>query len=49
MKPISNYVSSIVERELMRHSKKPPEIRDKIVQLFGDEKRLEIFARERVD
>lgn len=31
-----------------RHSAKPPEIRDRIVQLLGDVPRIELFARERV-
>ena len=31
-----------------RHSAKPPEARDRIVQLFGDVPRVELFARERV-
>lgn len=31
------------------HSRKPAEARDRIVQLYGDRKRIELFARERVD
>lgn len=31
-----------------RHSQKPPEVRDRVVQLLGDLPRLELFARERV-
>jgi N6-adenosine-specific RNA methylase IME4 len=27
------------------HSKKPPEIRDRIVELYGDRSRIELFAR----
>lgn len=30
-----------------RHSAKPPEARDRIVELYGDVPRLELFARER--
>lgn len=30
-----------------RHSQKPPEVRERIVQLMGDLPRLEMFARER--
>lgn len=30
------------------HSRKPDEARDKIVELFGDLPRIELFARERV-
>jgi len=31
-----------------RHSQKPPVIRDKIVSLYGDRPRIELFARARV-
>ena len=31
-----------------RHSEKPPVIRDKIVQLYGDRPRIELFSRQRV-
>ena len=43
----SNYVSSAINAERERHSKKPIEIRDRIVKLFGDLPRIELFARER--
>jgi N6-adenosine-specific RNA methylase IME4 len=33
----------------MKHSKKPSEIRDRIVELCGDVPRIELFAREKVD
>jgi len=46
MKPISNYISSIVESPLEYHSKKPDIIADKIVELFGDLPRIELFARQ---
>lgn len=29
-----------------RHSAKPPEVRDRIVNLYGDRPRIELFARE---
>lgn len=32
-----------------RHSEKPAEVRDRIVRLYGDRPRIELFARERVD
>ena len=32
-----------------KHSKKPSIIRDKIVELFGDLPRIELFAREKVE
>lgn len=30
------------------HSRKPAEVRDRIVELLGDRKRIELFSRERV-
>jgi site-specific DNA-methyltransferase (adenine-specific) len=46
----SRKVRQIVEavRERGKHSKKPNEIREKIVEMFGDLPRIELFARERV-
>lgn len=46
MKPISNKVSSLIIAPREKHSKKPDIIRDKIVELFGDLPRCEVFARE---
>ncbi len=50
-KPIkeSNSVSSVVISQREQHSKKPDEIRDKIVELCGDIPRIELFARQAVD
>ena len=45
MKPITNSVSSVVIAPRGKHSVKPPEVREKIVQLFGDVPRIELFAR----
>jgi len=41
-------VFQVVEYPRMKHSKKPPIIRDKIVELMGDLPRIELFAREKV-
>ena len=49
LKPISNYVSSIVIQEREEHSKKPSIIRDKIVELFGNIPRIELFARQKTE
>ena len=46
MKPISNKVSSCVISERREHSRKPDEVRNKIVELFGDIPRIELFARQ---
>lgn len=32
-----------------KHSEKPPEIRDRIVDLFGDVKRIELFSRTKTN
>ena len=39
-------VHSLIEAPVARHSAKPPEVRDRIVRLFGDRSRVELFARE---
>ena len=49
MKPISNKVSSCVISERREHSRKPDEVRNKIVELFGDIPRIELFARQHAD
>jgi N6-adenosine-specific RNA methylase IME4 len=35
--------------ERLGHSVKPPVIRDRIVQLFGNTSRVELFARQKTD
>jgi len=42
-------VHSVVISPREEHSKKPDEIRDRIVTLFGDIPRIELFARKRVE
>ncbi len=42
----SHSVSSVLCTHIERHSKKPDETRDRIVQLFGDIPRIELFARQ---
>lgn len=49
MKPISNKVSSAIISPREQHSKKPDIVRDRIVELFGDLPRIELFARQEVD
>lgn len=49
MKPISNKVSSVIISERREHSRKPDEIRNKIIELFGDIPRIELFARQKFD
>lgn len=44
---VSNSVSQIIESAIEKHSKKPDEVRNKIIELCGKEKRIELFAREK--
>lgn len=41
-------VQQIVEAPVEQHSRKPTEVRERIVRLMGDVPRIELFARERV-
>ena len=45
-KRVSKAVSQICDARVMAHSKKPDEIRKRIVELCGDVPRIELFARE---
>jgi len=49
LKRIDKGVRQIVCTPRGRHSEKPAEVRDRIVQLMGDLPRIELFARERID
>jgi len=42
-------VRELIIAPRQKHSAKPPEVRDRIVQLLGDLPRIGLFARERVD
>ena len=44
-KVISHSVKQVIVAPYTRHSEKPTEIRDRIVQLYGDIPRIELFAR----
>jgi len=45
----SRSVHSIVVAPVMKHSAKPEDVRDRIVELYGDVPRLEIFARSKCE
>jgi len=45
----SNNVKGLVFAERTKHSKKPNEIRNRIIDLCGDLPRIELFARQRVE
>jgi len=47
-KRVSKGVRQIIDTPIERHSQKPGVARDRIVELFGDIPRIELFARERV-
>ena len=46
-KRVSAGVHSVVYSPIEMHSKKPDEVRDRIVKLMGDIPRIELFARQR--
>lgn len=46
---VSNHVSSTLLAPRGPHSQKPPVVRDRIVKLFGDVSRIELFARDSAD
>ena len=46
---VSKSVHQIVDDRIMEHSKKPDTVRKRIVQLFGDIPRIELFAREKTE
>ena len=45
----SHSIHQIIESPVEEHSKKPDEVRNKIVELFGDIPRIELFARQQID
>lgn len=44
---VNHKVRSLIQSPRQHHSKKPDEVRDRIVELCGDIPRIELFARER--
>jgi N6-adenosine-specific RNA methylase IME4 len=49
IKSADKTVPQILMHERLAHSVKPPVIRDRIVQLFGDMSRVELFARQKTE
>ena len=45
----SHSVRQICDAKIREHSQKPDEIRDRIVELFGDLPRIELFARQKTE
>ena len=48
-KRVAANVHSVVDSKIRRHSHKPDEVRDRIVDLMGNVKRIELFARDRYE
>ena len=46
-KRVSKAVHQVVDARIEKHSKKPDEVRDRIVKLMGDVDRIELFARQK--
>jgi site-specific DNA-methyltransferase (adenine-specific) len=49
IKAVDKTVPQVVIHPRLGHSIKPPVVRNRIVQLFGDLSRLELFARQKTD
>lgn len=45
----NNSVMQLVESERTKHSRKPEEVRKRILDLFGDLQRIELFARQKTE
>lgn len=45
----SKSVHQVVMSNIREHSRKPDEVRERIVELFGDVPRIELFARQQVN
>lgn len=45
----SKAVAQVCDARIMEHSRKPDEIRDRIVELCGDVPRIELFARKQYE
>ena len=48
-KRLSKRIHQLIISPVMEHSRKPAEVREKIVELVGELPRLELFAREKTD
>lgn len=47
-KRVSKAVHSVIDSRIRKHSQKPDEARERIVELMGDLPRIELFARQKV-
>ena len=49
LKRVSRSVHQVLTDRIMKHSEKPQSARNRIIELFGDLPRIELFAREKTD
>jgi len=49
IRPISHSVHSIIDSKIREHSRKPDEVKEKIIKLMGDLPRIELFARTKTE
>ena len=49
LKRISKSVRQVVFSKIREHSRKPDEVRERIVDLFGELPRIELFARQQFE
>lgn len=49
LKRVSRSVQQVILSKIEEHRKKPNEVRNRIVDLFGDIPRIELFARQTVN
>lgn len=49
LKRLSRSVHQVIMSHIEEHSKKPAETRERIVKLFGDIPRIELFARQKIE
>lgn len=49
IKRISAGVHSVIDTPIQKHSKKPEEVRKRIIELMGDIPKVELFAREKTE
>lgn len=49
LKRVSKAVHSVIISKIREHSRKPDEVRERIVELFGNLPRIELFARQKIE
>ena len=49
IKAVDKTIPQVLMHQRLGHSVKPPVIRDRIIKLFGDIPRIELFARQKIE